>query len=203
MTLNPFANSGFNSGDTGKIAFGSIPAKDVKDFHDNSDVDAGALSQHHTLGEGIGQAAAGNHKHDVLPRQQVLLVANQSFPAGAVTKVINWIFITFPGRTNWGYGNGGFTIPEDGWYVIDFRALFTPLATDFKIDTSIRVNNVDVTTVEKINAASNWETIKINDELNLKKGDIIEIFIYSSHAAASHAGEKWCKLTMRKVSERW
>jgi len=40
------------------------PAAAVDDFHTNSDLDARAESQHHTLGPGPNQAAPGNHRHD-------------------------------------------------------------------------------------------------------------------------------------------
>ena len=39
-------------------------AKQVTDFHTHSDVDGSPKSQHHTLGPGPNQAAAGNHTHD-------------------------------------------------------------------------------------------------------------------------------------------
>jgi hypothetical protein len=40
------------------------PAAAVEDFHTNSDVDARAESQHHTLGPGPNQASPGDHRHD-------------------------------------------------------------------------------------------------------------------------------------------
>jgi hypothetical protein len=40
------------------------PNQVVDDFHENSDLDARAESQHHTLGPGPTQASPGNHKHD-------------------------------------------------------------------------------------------------------------------------------------------
>lgn len=39
-------------------------AKQVLDFHTNSDADGSPKAQHHTLGPGPNQAAAGNHTHD-------------------------------------------------------------------------------------------------------------------------------------------
>lgn len=39
-------------------------AEEVEDFHQNSDVDTRAESQHHTLGPMPNQAAKGDHKHD-------------------------------------------------------------------------------------------------------------------------------------------
>ncbi len=39
-------------------------SKEVKDFHENDDVDGSDKSHHHTLGPGIGQAAPGQHFHD-------------------------------------------------------------------------------------------------------------------------------------------
>lgn len=38
--------------------------EEVEDFHQNSDLDSRPEAQHHTLGPGSSQAAAGNHRHD-------------------------------------------------------------------------------------------------------------------------------------------
>jgi len=40
------------------------PSQAVDDFHTNSDVDARAESQHHTLGPNPTQASPGDHRHD-------------------------------------------------------------------------------------------------------------------------------------------
>ena len=40
------------------------PAQAVEDFHTNSDVDARAEAQHHTLGPGPNQSSPGDHVHD-------------------------------------------------------------------------------------------------------------------------------------------
>ena len=40
------------------------PSDVVDDFHTNSDLDLRPESQHHSLGPGPNQAAAGSHKHD-------------------------------------------------------------------------------------------------------------------------------------------
>jgi len=40
------------------------PNQVVDDFHQNSDLNARAEAQHHTLGPGPTQAAPGNHTHD-------------------------------------------------------------------------------------------------------------------------------------------
>ena len=40
------------------------PAQAVEDFHTNSDSDARAESQHHTLGPNPNQASPGDHTHD-------------------------------------------------------------------------------------------------------------------------------------------
>ena len=57
------------SSDDNVASFGSDenpkpPSQVVDDFHENSDLDARAESQHHTLGPSPTQAAPGNHKHD-------------------------------------------------------------------------------------------------------------------------------------------
>ncbi len=57
------------SPDSGSSTFGQDenskpPSQVVDDFHENSDLNARAESQHHTLGPGPTQAAPGDHKHD-------------------------------------------------------------------------------------------------------------------------------------------
>ena len=57
------------SSDSGPSTFGQDenskpPSQVVDDFHENSDLNARAESQHHTLGPGPTQAAPGNHTHD-------------------------------------------------------------------------------------------------------------------------------------------
>lgn len=39
-------------------------SEEVDEFHENSDLDLRAESQHHTLGAGPNQASPGPHKHD-------------------------------------------------------------------------------------------------------------------------------------------
>lgn len=41
----------------------SPSAKEVEELHRNSDVDGRPEAQHHTLGDGPNQAAAGDHDH--------------------------------------------------------------------------------------------------------------------------------------------
>lgn len=38
-------------------------SKEVTEYHTNSDKDGSKVSQHHTLGAGVNQAAPGNHRH--------------------------------------------------------------------------------------------------------------------------------------------
>ena len=52
------------------------PSQVVDDFHENSDLDARAESQHHTLGPNPTQAAPGNHTHD--GGDSVLLLENET-----------------------------------------------------------------------------------------------------------------------------
>lgn len=40
------------------------PPRDVNSFHARSDLDSGQFAQHHTIGIGHNQAAAGDHTHD-------------------------------------------------------------------------------------------------------------------------------------------
>lgn len=41
----------------------SADARTVNNFHQNSDVDGGPESQHHTIGPGVHQSASGAHNH--------------------------------------------------------------------------------------------------------------------------------------------
>lgn len=42
---------------------GSPPAKDVNDFHTNSDKDSSQSSQHHSIGNQRNNASGGDHDH--------------------------------------------------------------------------------------------------------------------------------------------
>jgi hypothetical protein len=53
-----------NAGTFGRDENPKPPNQVVDDFHENSDLDARAEAQHHTLGPGPTQAAPGNHTHD-------------------------------------------------------------------------------------------------------------------------------------------
>jgi hypothetical protein len=53
-----------NVGTFGRDVNPKPPPQVVDDFHENSDLDARAESQHHTLGPGPTQASPGNHRHD-------------------------------------------------------------------------------------------------------------------------------------------
>ena len=57
-------SSADNAGTFGRDENPKPPNQVVDDFHENSDLDARAEAQHHTLGPGPTQAAAGNHTHD-------------------------------------------------------------------------------------------------------------------------------------------
>lgn len=48
----------------GAVDLSQWKPQDVSNLHNMSDVDSGQLAQHHTLGLGPNQAAAGNHNHD-------------------------------------------------------------------------------------------------------------------------------------------
>lgn len=62
----------------GTIVWGAVPSKEVLDFHNSSDVDSGALAQHHTLGKGAMQAAPGDHTHKGKYDVSNLLLAGDS-----------------------------------------------------------------------------------------------------------------------------
>jgi hypothetical protein len=64
----------------------TLQPADVNNLHTNSDVDVSTRSQHHTLGPGPNQAAAGNHAHSV-PRLWIKCSASQSIPASVWTRV--------------------------------------------------------------------------------------------------------------------
>jgi len=59
------------------------PAQAVDDFHTNSDVDARAESQHHTLGPNPTQASPGNHTHD--GGDSELLLLNETISGSRAT----------------------------------------------------------------------------------------------------------------------
>lgn len=59
------------------------PPQVVDDFHENSDVDARAESQHHTLGPNPTQAAPGNHTHD--GGDSELLLLNETISGSRAT----------------------------------------------------------------------------------------------------------------------
>ena len=59
------------------------PSQAVDDFHTNSDVDARAESQHHTLGPNPTQAAPGNHTHD--GGDSELLLLNETITGSRAT----------------------------------------------------------------------------------------------------------------------
>lgn len=67
-------NPSVGGGDPYRRASGSKPpARDVRDFHTNSDLDAGAQAQHHTLGPNENQASNGAHLHDGKNSKQIAL----------------------------------------------------------------------------------------------------------------------------------
>ena len=59
------------------------PSQVVDDFHENSDVDARAESQHHTLGPNPTQASPGNHTHD--GGDSELLLLNETISGSRAT----------------------------------------------------------------------------------------------------------------------
>lgn len=65
MTMTPQDKGVVGKGVGAFNATSNFPsAKEVDDFHTNSDVDQRAESLHHTLGPAPAQAAPGNHNHD-------------------------------------------------------------------------------------------------------------------------------------------
>lgn len=47
------------------------PPGEVNTYHTRSDLDSSTLAQHHTLGIGHNQAAAGDHVHDGLSSRKI------------------------------------------------------------------------------------------------------------------------------------
>ena len=72
-----------NPGTFGRDENPKPPAQAVDDFHTNSDVDARAESQHHTLGPNPTQAAPGNHTHD--GGDSELLLLNETISGSRAT----------------------------------------------------------------------------------------------------------------------
>lgn len=65
----------------GAVDLSQWKSQDVSNLHNMSDVDSGQLAQHHTLGLGPNQAAAGNHNHGHIYGR--LAVASQALTNGA------------------------------------------------------------------------------------------------------------------------
>lgn len=63
----------------------------VADFHTNSDVDESKESQHHTLGQGEGQAAPGNHRHNGADSPLLLAGVKLSGSRGTNTALVSII----------------------------------------------------------------------------------------------------------------
>ena len=72
-----------NPGTFGRDENPKPPAQAVDDFHTNSDVDARAESQHHTLGPNPTQASPGNHTHD--GGDSELLLLNETISGSRAT----------------------------------------------------------------------------------------------------------------------
>ena len=72
-----------NPGTFGRDENPKPPAQAVDDFHTNSDVDARAESQHHTLGPNPTQASPGNHTHD--GGDSELLLVNETISGSRAT----------------------------------------------------------------------------------------------------------------------
>jgi len=63
----------------------STPAKDVNLFHQKDDLDSSHRAHHHTLGQGVHQAAPGNHTHDGVDSPEIpiyFLTQIELYPSG-------------------------------------------------------------------------------------------------------------------------
>lgn len=67
------------------------PGQVVANFHTNSDVDESKEAFHHTLGQGEGQAAPGNHKHNGADAPLILDGVKLSGSRGGNTALISII----------------------------------------------------------------------------------------------------------------
>ena len=56
---------------------------EVTKFHSNSDLDASTTAQHHTLGQGHNQAAAGDHNHNGKNSKRIGKGLDTGFPTTA------------------------------------------------------------------------------------------------------------------------
>ncbi len=56
---------------------------EVQEFHKNSDLDANAQAQHHTLGIGQNQASPGTHTHNGTNSRKIGAGINPGFPSTA------------------------------------------------------------------------------------------------------------------------
>ena len=66
-------------------------AKEVNEFHENSDKDGGTKAQHHTLGAAAYQASPGNHTHDGGSSVSLLEGVNLTGSRGASTAMTSII----------------------------------------------------------------------------------------------------------------
>jgi len=116
-------------------------AHEVNSSHINSDVDTGALSQHHTLGKGPTQAAPGNHVHSYvdLPDNLTNPIRAKVTTSVAITtttgveKTIDWDASDYDVGDLWVIGSPSkLTVPEDGLYVLFAQIAFAANATGYR-----------------------------------------------------------------------
>ncbi len=69
--------------------------KEINDIHKRDDVDAAALSHHHTLGNKALQAAAGNHRHDGVTSKKLFETGLTSTGVFAAINTNKTIAVTF------------------------------------------------------------------------------------------------------------
>ena len=66
--------------------------KEVNDFHRGSDVDSSREAQHHTIGLGPNQSAAGDHRHD--GEDSFLLLEGVSISGHATMDTVTKVAVT-------------------------------------------------------------------------------------------------------------
>lgn len=132
----------------------NMTASDVKDLHNNSDVDSSPLAQHHTLGKGAHQAAAGDHTHD--PNRShalALLTANQAIGAGAFVTLNN--LTVLQKSSDIGYGLGLFTLTKAGLYRFSATVYFDSLTAGYRACRfAINGINQDYVAIPQVGAAA-------------------------------------------------
>lgn len=196
----------FNSPNLGFSWLKVLP-KQVSDFHTNDDVDSGPKAHHHTLGEGVNQAARGSdlketksnlesvtttvNEHETRLEALESVFSDYSSTGGSITSG------TLPGTvhtTNWSAteaiqgitysGNGRFTIIKAGRYVINARCSFATNATGQR--GIVLFKNGAASNISQVQGAANLSNSagpRFTEEIRLAVNDYVEVAVSQNSGA--------------------